>query len=334
MRRLFFFTLAAAVFLAGNAFCAEKTPFYLWLEPEWFDGVSGNFAYWPGPESAKKALVHWAVAGPGISAEWSQGGESEWNSMGAGADETNAECRKTINIPGSGRYRIWVRYVDHRKLTEPFSIIIEKNNKKIIEREFGIDDVVPVNDEYQLYWGFSFGWGFVEGEIPEGQAILKIVINKPAQAWRQIDVVCITDDFNWNPSGRKKPDFAYFSAFTLRPTSTIQIRGNAKSLVVGSIWKRPALAGRDFSMWTGISTDKNWWSKQDISNLSIYDVFLKIDVEGTLRLNSRKNSAAERIYQLFHGKAFCRVFILEKHQIYQKKVHSGNIFRRQKLHFT
>jgi len=274
MRRIVFY-IGTLLLLSGSAFCEESAPFYLWLEPEWFNGVSGHFAYWPGPDSAKKAVGHWGVAGPGISAEWSQGGESEWNSMAAGADETNAECNRIINIPALGRYRIWVRYVDHRKLTEQFSIIVEKNNKKIVEGDFGLNDVVPINDEYQLYWGFSFGWGFIEGDIPGGQVLLKIVVNKPAQAWRQIDAICITDDLNWMPSGREKPGFAYFSTFNIKTGSVGQVRGNSKSFSADSILKRPTIAGRDFSMWTGISVNKNFWDNQDVNNLSVYDVLFE-----------------------------------------------------------
>nr|HOJ31746.1 hypothetical protein [bacterium] len=262
------------LFAACLAFCEEKANFYLWLEPEWFEGVTGHFAYWPGPDSAKKATGYWAIAGPGISAEWSQGGESEWNSIGAGADETNAQCWTTIQIPADGRYRIWVRYVDHRDSTEPFTVAIEKTEKIILQGELGISPVVPKNDEYQLYWGFSFGWGYIEGNLPSGQAVLKLIINRPAQAWRQVDAICITDDTNWKPFGREKPSFAYFSFFDVKNPS-LQCRGSGKFLPVGSIWKRPSVAGKDFSMWTGISTDKNWWNKQDIENLSLYELLFE-----------------------------------------------------------
>ena len=34
--------------------------------------------------------------------------------------------------------------------------------------ELGTKPVVPDNDEYQLYWGFSFGWGLLEGTLTEG----------------------------------------------------------------------------------------------------------------------------------------------------------------------
>ncbi|MFO0825010.1 MAG: hypothetical protein U0792_18130 [Gemmataceae bacterium] len=65
--------------LASVAHAAEKPPVYLWLEPEWFDGVKGSFGYWTGEA---RPTGSWGIAGPGISPEWTQGGESEWNSMG------------------------------------------------------------------------------------------------------------------------------------------------------------------------------------------------------------------------------------------------------------
>src|SRR5579859_2509478 len=80
----------------------DRPPFYLWLEPEWFDGVTGSFAYWTGTAKPSGA---WGIAGPGISAEWSQGGESEWNSIGAAAQETKASCRRSFTVPRNGTYR-------------------------------------------------------------------------------------------------------------------------------------------------------------------------------------------------------------------------------------
>ena len=62
--------LALSLSLASPSGAAPP-PAYLWHEPEWFDGVEGSFAYWTG---AAKPTGRWGVAGPGISAEWSQGG--------------------------------------------------------------------------------------------------------------------------------------------------------------------------------------------------------------------------------------------------------------------
>src|ERR1700730_5581544 len=101
-----------ALALSAPAAPAAPPPVYLWQEAEWFDGVQGSFAYWTG---TAKPTGTWGVAGPGISPEWTQGGESEWNSMGAPAVETKAECHRDVIVPRAGKYRVWVRYVDHRK---------------------------------------------------------------------------------------------------------------------------------------------------------------------------------------------------------------------------
>src|SRR5687768_16346333 len=91
--------LAPLLFLAltqSSVQADEKAPIHLWFEPEWFEGVEGSFAYWTG---TAKPTGSWGIAGPGISAEWSQGGESEWNSMGAAAAETKARCVRDFIVP-------------------------------------------------------------------------------------------------------------------------------------------------------------------------------------------------------------------------------------------
>src|SRR5438132_13192940 len=126
-----------------------RPPIHIWLEPEWFDGVTGSFGYWTGEAKPTGA---WGVAGPGISAEWTQGGESEWNSMGAPAAETKASCGRELIVPRDGKYRVWVRYVDHRKKTEAFTVRITPAGEPAASHEFGLKPDVPENEEYQRYW--------------------------------------------------------------------------------------------------------------------------------------------------------------------------------------
>ena len=45
----------------------------------------------------------WGINGPGVSAEWTQGGESEWNSAAASADETRASLYQDFEVPRAGR---------------------------------------------------------------------------------------------------------------------------------------------------------------------------------------------------------------------------------------
>src|ERR1017187_7100424 len=152
-----------------------KPPVHLWFEPEWFEGVKGSFAYHSG---TAKPTGAWGIAGPGIGPEWSQGGESEWNSIGAAAEETSAKCQRDFIVPRTGTYKIWVRYVDHRKKTQPFRVTIQQGGKEVCASDYGHIPVVPVNDEYQLYWGFSFGWGSFESTLKEGPTRLILSINQ------------------------------------------------------------------------------------------------------------------------------------------------------------
>ena len=83
--------LIGVLLCSGPALADKQPAVYVWLEPEWFEGVKGSFAYWTG---TAKPTGAWGIAGPGIAAEWSQGGESEWNSIGAPAGETSARCER------------------------------------------------------------------------------------------------------------------------------------------------------------------------------------------------------------------------------------------------
>jgi hypothetical protein len=248
-------SLVALCLLPGAVGAAA--PVYLWYEPEWFEGVEGSFAYWTGEA---KPAGHWAVAGPGISPEWTQGGESEWNSTGVPAAETKAECHRDLVIPRTGRYRAWVRYAEHRKKKTPFTVAVDQAGKSH-RAELGVTPVVPVNDEYQLYWGFSFGWASFDAELASGPARLGLVIDKPGEAWRQVDAVLLTDDLAYVPVGREKPPFAYFAAANLRPTGGPSWRGSGRGLKPGAGWSRPKVGGRDFSMWTTIELDPKWWKE-------------------------------------------------------------------------
>jgi hypothetical protein len=288
-------SLALIALSTAAAFAQPSPPpIYLWFEPEWFDGVKGSFAYWTGEA---RPTGSWGVAGPGISAEWSTGGESEWNSMGAAAAETRARCHRDFTVPRTGTYKVWVRYVDHRHKTEPFRVVIEQGGKTVVNGELGVQPVIPPNDEYQLYWGFSFGWGALDTKLDRGPARLVLAIDKAGEGWRQVDAVLITDDRKFEPVGREKPPFAYYSAFALQPKEGASWRGSGKGLTLAS-WKRTPLAGRDFSMWTGIDNDPKWWAKQNLGALSLYDVYFQFSPPTDIRDQFHKQFAGNKAIPL------------------------------------
>jgi hypothetical protein len=281
-----------ALFLScESALGAAKPPIYLWLEPEWFEGVKGSFAHWTGEAQPSGS---WGIAGPGISPEWTQGGESEWNSVGAPAAETKASCQRDFRVPRAGQYKVWVRYVDHRKKTQPFTVAIEQAGKTVLTAEFGTKPVVPTNDEYQLYWGFSFGWGSTEGRLDQGPARLLLRIDKPGQAWRQVDAILLTDDLDYTPAGREKPPFGYLRAFHLRPKDQKSWRGSGKDLPATTAWQRPQLGQRDFSMWTGIDVEPKWWTGQKLESLRLSDVFFRFSPPADIRDQFHKQFAGRK----------------------------------------
>ncbi len=271
-----FVSLAALLFLAAPLFAAEK-PIHLWYEPEWFDGVKGSFGYWTGEA---KPTGSWGIAGPGISPEWTQGGESEWNSMGVPAAETKATCGRNIIVPRAGKYRVWVRYVDHRKKTEPFTLTLSRKGKALISHEFGVTLAVPENDEYQLYWGFSFGWQSFECDLPEGEAVLTLDIIKAGEAWRQVDAVLLTTDLIYVPNGREKPPFAYLDSFAMQPKNGDLWRGKG---LPAPTFSRPAVGGRDFAMWTAVDYDAKKWDTLKAADMSKYDLFFNLSSPADIR---------------------------------------------------
>src|SRR5215470_16747892 len=105
---------------------------YLWYEAENMRGFSTgrlgepllNPSYLNLPKDKSPG---WGMNGPGVSAEWTQGGESEWNSAAASADETRATIYQDFEVPRAGQYIFWVRYADWANKTENFTVKIAQD---------------------------------------------------------------------------------------------------------------------------------------------------------------------------------------------------------------
>ena len=137
----------------------------------------------------------------------------------------------------------------------------------------GVNPVVPPNDEYQLYWGFSFGWG---SSIPllwsAVRPRVELLIDKAGEAWRQVDALVLTDDLAYEPNGREKPSFAYFATVGIHPPKGTAFRGSGIGKPAQA-WARPKVGGRDFSMWTGVGTDPKWWADKQTAERTVADIF-------------------------------------------------------------
>ncbi|MCM3902687.1 MAG: hypothetical protein ND866_13350 [Pyrinomonadaceae bacterium] len=228
----------------------------------------------------------WGINGPGVSAEWSQGGESEWNSVAASADETRSTIYQDIEVPRAGDYKVWVRYADWASRSENFVVRISQDAEtggrgdtvnsisasprpRVLSsvpfaHEFGTTDLIGAHDEVSMYWGWAFTWDSAAAKLDKGPARISIDIEKATDARRHVDAVLITNDLSYVPEGRRKPDFAgmhylrQWSTARTPLTSLLPATGNTS---IPDMWQRPLIAARDFLMPWNIS--KDFWPLYD-----------------------------------------------------------------------
>jgi len=203
----------------------------------------------------------WGINGPGVSAEWSQGGESEWNSVAASADETRARIWQDMEVPRAGEYKVWVRYADWGNKTENFTVRIEQQNREVFRHEFGARDVIDPHDETSMYWQWVFAWDSAPATLTKGAARISIEIEKAAQAVRQVDCVVVTNDLTYTPDGRRKPDFAamrYLREWSRARTPLLPLIETPARIDAPPAWQRPKLVDRDFLMPWNIP--KEFWA--------------------------------------------------------------------------
>ncbi|MGZ8847690.1 MAG: hypothetical protein ACXW3C_14620, partial [Pyrinomonadaceae bacterium] len=282
-RPIFLCVFAGVLIIAEGVGSLAQTPpanlEYLWYETENLRGLTENSRHEPllNPsylEIPASKAPGWAISGPGVSAEWSQGGESEWNSVAASADETRGTIWQDLEIPRGGEYKIWIRYADFAARSEHFVVRITQtgigskegvsvsiSSKEVFRQEFGGKDIIDPHDEISMYWGWAFTWDGAPATLTKGPARVSIDITQAAQARRQIDCILLTNDLEFVPDGRRKPEFAAMrylrewsaSRATLTPLTTPQFDPVAMT--------RPKVAGRDFLIPWNVT--KEFWQLFD-----------------------------------------------------------------------
>ena len=242
---------------------------YLWYEAENMRGFSTGKLGEPllNPSYlnlSREKAPGWGINGPGVSAEWTQGGESEWNSAAASADETRATLYQDLEIPRGGSYALWVRYADWAKRSENFTVTIAQDGAEVFRHEFGAQDVIDPHDEVSMYWGWAFAWDSAAATLKQGPARVSIVIDKAAEARRHVDCFLLTNDLSFRASGRQKPDFAAMRYLRTWSTTRKPLQSLLKTddeTHVPEAWVRPKVAGRDFLMPWNIA--KEFWPLLD-----------------------------------------------------------------------
>src|SRR4051794_7446968 len=111
--------IALIVAWAAAPLSAAET---IWVEAEHLRGVRGSCF----PDMGGKTDGHWALSGPGLAPEWTQGGESEWLSIACGPDDDRAAATADVEAPEAGEWKLWVRYRDWRGQSEAFAVLVEQ----------------------------------------------------------------------------------------------------------------------------------------------------------------------------------------------------------------
>ncbi|HKR01330.1 MAG TPA: hypothetical protein VJT09_11695 [Pyrinomonadaceae bacterium] len=242
---------------------------YLWYEAENMRGISTNERHEPVANPSwinppKEKAPGWGINGPGVSAEWTQGGESEWNSVAASADETRAIIYQDVEVPRAGQYKFWVRYADWARRTENFTVRITQEGREVFKHEFGAREVIDSHDEVSMYWGWAFAWDGAAATLSKGPARVSIEVEKAAEARRHVDCFVLTNDPVFVPEGRRKPDFAamrYLREWSAARTELAPLIEPAAGIDVPALWRRKPIAGRDFLMPWNIA--KEFWKLYD-----------------------------------------------------------------------
>jgi hypothetical protein len=182
-------------------------PHHVWVEAESLGPLNGGNFSFQQPEATTKGS--WALAGPGVAAEWTQGGESEFLSVAARADEPGeVVAGRDVEVPAAGTYTLWVRYADYRKRAETFGVRVTQAGAKAGDHRFGERPIIDELDPMSLMWDWSFAWDSRPVALQKGPARIEVYTTGPTEARRQIDCLCLTTDATYQPVGREKPDFA------------------------------------------------------------------------------------------------------------------------------
>lgn len=186
---------------------ADPMPQSIVIEAESLAPLKGNnFSFEQVDKTTKGS---WSLAGPGVAAEWTQGGESEFLSIAARADEkAGVTAGRQIEIPTAAKYTLWVRYADYRKKREEFGVRIKQGEREISSHLFGTKDLADDLDPMSLMWDFVFTWDKIDVRLEKGPAQVDLYTTGPTEARRHVDLMVLTTDAQYRPTGREKPDAA------------------------------------------------------------------------------------------------------------------------------
>jgi len=232
--------------LLGPLLTAATADETIWIEAEHLHGVRGSCF----PDMGGKTEGHWALSGPGIAPEWTQGGESEWLSIACAGNDDRATATAEVEIPEAGRWTLWVRYRDWRRETEQFAVRIEQPGRPPQQVVFGNHSVVDEEEELKLLWNWAFGWDAKSFDVVKGPATITLLAHSRQKSHRQIDCLCLTTDASYRPRHREKPVHPTWRLLDeFRNRSNVgpkPLAARSGEFTVPAAWKLPTFRGKSF----------------------------------------------------------------------------------------
>jgi hypothetical protein len=219
-----------------------------------------------GRPEMKKTSGHWGLSGPGWAAEWNMGGASGFLSIAAGGDDDRAQVTRSVEIPVSGRYFVWVRYGDWREKTERFQVRIEQNGSPPWNAEYGARAMVEEDNEMKLYWGWTFVWDQRPARLQKGPARIRLLTTVKENQPRQVDVVVLTTDPAYRPQIKERPRHSTWDLLaTYRRSLPADLEPLARRRDLRDLppqWRLPTFNNRGLLYLWNVNPDGGWLSDQ------------------------------------------------------------------------
>jgi hypothetical protein len=293
---------AVILFLPMQARGAES----LWIEAEHLRGVRGSCF----PDMGGKTAGHWALSGPGIAPEWTQGGESEWLSIACAPDDDKASAFVEVEVPETGEWKLWVRYRDWRNESELFAVRIEQAGRPPRQFVFGErpGPDVDEDDELKLLWKWAFAWDCRTLPLVKGLAKLTLLAHAKQKVHRQVDCLCLTTDRDYHPYHREKPPRAAWKLLDEmrkhRGTMLKPLAARAGDFAVPARWKPATFRDKRFLYLWNVS---NPWL-EDLASSSPKRMLFPHATEPSLLAKFRETYGGRRDVPIFSDPRIVPVF--------------------------
>ena len=256
--------------------------------------MKGSFAYWTGDRPSRPA--HWGIAGPGISAEWTQGGESEWNSMGAAADGDEGRVPPRLRRPAGRQVpRLGPLRRSPQEDRAVHASTIQQGGKTVARAASWASSRSCRPTTSTSSTGASRSAGARStATCRRARRGSTLVIDKAGEAWRQVDAVLITDDLNTCPSAARSRRSPTSSAFDLQPKDGAALARHGKDLPAGRAGSGRSSAAATSPCGPASTPTPSGGRKQDSTTLTLYDLFFQFAPPADIRDKFHKQFAGRK----------------------------------------